>query len=149
MNTSKRELTKNRFAWLDQVLADHGLPASAFKVAYFIAGKFNAEMNGIAWPSCETIAAAIGMSKGTAHDMVGRLQARGHLGLDPGRQGRGHSNRYHMILKGQQADLFESDATGGKGQPADRKGQRAERKGQPAEQNSSTKSSKNSLARLP
>ena len=88
------ELKRQRFAWLDQILVDPELPASAFKVAYRIGQGFNdRDRNGEAYESCKTSATAIGMSEKTVIEMVRRLHARGHLRIEWGQQGRGHSEQ--------------------------------------------------------
>jgi hypothetical protein len=94
------ELKRQRFAWLDQVLIDRELPASAFKVAYRIGDGFNdVQHDGKAWESCKEIGNAIAMSEKTVITMVRRLHARGHLRVEWGQQGRGHPNNYWMIIK--------------------------------------------------
>jgi hypothetical protein len=56
------EFKRQRFLWLDQVLVDPELPASAFKVAYRISDGFNdVQHDGKAWESCKSIADAIGI----------------------------------------------------------------------------------------
>ena len=122
------ELMRQRFLWLDQVLIDPELPASAFKIAYRIGDGFNdVQHDGRAWESSKKIGIAIGMSEPTVIAMVRRLHARGHLRIDPGQQGRGHSNSYWLILKPQPADVSDEI-----------KPQPAERKPQPADMNQDT-----------
>ncbi len=102
------------------------------------------------------------MSKATVIGMVAKLKTLGHLAVEhgtAGQPGRGHSNRYRMILKGAQVLLFDQERVtpaysleivkgqpidpleSGKGQPVDplfvQKGQPAKQKGQPADQNHS------------
>jgi len=129
---SSDSFTRDLFAWLNQVNGDATLPGSALKVALKISQHINRE-SGDAWPSTENIGKGIAMSKATVLEMVARLKANGHLAIEPGCQGRGHSNRYRLILKAQPADLLDT----GKVQPADlsehRKGQPTEIKGQPAD----------------
>jgi hypothetical protein len=110
------EFKRQRFLWLDQVLIDPELPASAFKVAYRISDGFNDQQSdGRAWESCESIAAATGMSKTHVIRMVKCLHASGHLRVEWGQQGRGHPNQYWLILKGASTHLSDEI----KGQPAD------------------------------
>jgi hypothetical protein len=105
------------FAWLNQVKADGALPASAFKVAFELGQWINGDAfvkDGalIAWPSLETIGAAISMSERTARDMVKRLEARGHLAIKVG-HGPGHPSRYTFFQKNRQsAAAFPSEETG-------------------------------------
>jgi hypothetical protein len=99
--------TRRVFVWLDQVALDKNLPASAFKVAYVIAQHLNEE-SGEAFPGSDRIASNIAMSQATVIAMVRQLQKNGHLGVDPGCAGRGHSNRYRMIVKPQLAEVLEA-----------------------------------------
>jgi hypothetical protein len=102
-----KEFNRSRFIWLDQVMADHTLPPSVFKVAYYLNQRFNEGEGGAAWPSFHTIANVVGLSKSVVHAAVRQLQENGHLAIEAGRQGRGHSNRYLMVVKVRQADLLE------------------------------------------
>lgn len=105
------------FAWLNQVKEDGSEPASAFKVAFELGQWINGDAFAkdgtlIAWPSLETIAAAIGMSERTARDMVKRLEARGHLAIKVG-HGPGHPSRYTFLQKNRQPTAsFPSEETG-------------------------------------
>jgi hypothetical protein len=119
---SSKAFSRKVFSWLHQVNGDDKLPASAVKVAVRLSPGFNEDKGGMAWPGLQTIADDIGKCKSTVLEMVRCLEARGHLRVKWGQQGKGHSNRYWMILKGQQADLFETP-----------KGQVSEPKGQPAD----------------
>ena len=100
------EYTKDRFVWLDQVIADPELPASASKVAYVIATSLWRQKGTVtlvtpqitasdhvreAWIGTREIADKIGMSRFTVMTMVRRLEERGHLEVDPGKQVRGHA----------------------------------------------------------
>src|SRR5215471_18991619 len=102
-----KQFTAKIFRWLHQVNADLGLPLSAAKVAIRLSGDFNEAQGGMAWPSCKTIADTIGKCEATVINVVRALQARGHLRVEWGKQGRGHSNQYWMIENAQQADLFD------------------------------------------
>lgn len=131
---------RNKWRWLDQVVVDDDLPPSAFKVAYVIANHIN-RGSGDAWPSTSRIAKCIGMSKGTVVEMARRLENHGHIAVERGSQGRGHSHHYRMNLKpqptdqlqvrkAQSADLYVRRAKGQfratKGQASDLKGQHAD-----------------------
>jgi hypothetical protein len=100
---SARQFTADLFAWLDQVALDRDLPSSAFKVAYVIGEHIN-RVSGEAWPASRTIAKACALSQPTVIELVPKLVANGHLALEPGRAGRGHSHRYQMVLKDRRAD---------------------------------------------
>ena len=116
------EYTKDRFVWLDQVIADPELPASASKVAYVIATSLWRQKGTVtlvtpqvtasdhvreAWIGTREIADKIGMSRFTVMTMVRRLEERGHLEVDPGKQGRGHANHYRLVRKGAPANILE------------------------------------------
>ena len=143
------------FIWLNQVNRDPQLPASAFKVAFEIVQHVH-KGTDTAWPGTDKIAINIAMSKATAIDMVRRLAQRGHVDIELGRKGSGHSNRYRLVFKpqGEQLETRKvrkrtrkgqpasgKDQSGdlseetGKGHPSDAKGQPAEIKGQPADMN--------------
>jgi hypothetical protein len=104
---SAREFTRELFQWLDQVAIDPDLPASAFKVAYVIGEHVNRQ-TGQAWPASRTIAKAAALAQPTVIELVPKLVANGHLALEPGRAGRGHSHRYSLIIKDQPADHLRS-----------------------------------------
>lgn len=97
--SSRRLDTRKLFLWLDQVRSDPELSPSAFKVAYEIGQHFNSRHGGAAWPSSQTIATNIGVGKATVIRVVRQLRERGHLKIDPGKAGRGYSNKYFLILK--------------------------------------------------
>jgi len=46
----------------------------------------------MAWSACKTMADDIGTSKATVINAVRAMQARGHLRVEWGKPGRGHSN---------------------------------------------------------
>jgi DNA-binding MarR family transcriptional regulator len=128
---SKRDqYTKDRLDWIDQVMADRDLPASASKVGYVIATSLWRTKGTVtlvtpeitasdqvreAWIGTRDIADKIGMSRFTVMKMVDRLEAQGHLEVDRGTQGRGHSNHYRLVRKGAQANLLERKQTKLKG----------------------------------
>src|SRR4029078_7818009 len=104
---SAKQHARDLFAWLDQIALDNDLPSSAFKVAYVIGQHINRQ-TGEAFPGSDRIAARIAMSQATVIEMVRKLDANGHPGVDQGRAGRGHANRYRMILKPQPAEVSGS-----------------------------------------
>ena len=107
------ELRRQRFWWLNhQVLPDPELPASAKLVLYRISEGFNDQQSdGRSWEGYKSIADAIGMSEPTVVAMVHRAEALGHIRVEWGQKGSGHSNQYWMIIKPQPAEW--------KPQPAD------------------------------
>ena len=148
-----KAFTAKVFRWLHQVNADAKLPLSAMKVAVRLSSDFNEGKGGMAWPSCSTIADAIGVCEATVINVVRALQARGHLRIKWGKPGRGHSNQYWMDEKARQTDLFDdkkpqpaevlepvlepnktSNSGPGKPQSAIRKPQTTRRKPQPVEE---------------
>jgi hypothetical protein len=102
-----RENTRRIFVFLNQVKADPELTPSAFLVAFEITQRlWGADHE--AWPGCRTMAKAIGMSEATVIAMVRRLEGRGHLAIESGHAGRGHSHRYRIIIKPQPAEHLEA-----------------------------------------
>src|SRR5262245_51647470 len=74
-----KQFSKDRFVWLEQVLADPDLPDSAFKVAYSLASKyFNEQRDGMAWAGLHTIAAAVRLNKSNVLRNIRRLAKNGH-----------------------------------------------------------------------
>ncbi|HET6908883.1 MAG TPA: helix-turn-helix domain-containing protein [Mycobacteriales bacterium] len=58
-----------------------------------------ADDDGYAYPSFRTLAAKARIDKGTVPDVVRRLERSGHLLVNrPERQGRGHYNRYIVVM---------------------------------------------------
>jgi hypothetical protein len=105
--SNSKAFDRRRFVWLDQVIQDTELPASAFKVAYRLGQMFNEEHEGESWESCFTISKATALSEATVIMMVRRLHERGHLDVTWGKQGRGHPNRYRMVLKPENPKVLE------------------------------------------
>jgi biotin operon repressor len=68
-----------------------------------------------AWIGTREIADKIGMSRFTVMKMVCRLKERGHLEVDLGTPGRGHSNHYRLVGKGAPANPLERKNTKSKG----------------------------------
>jgi hypothetical protein len=115
---SKR-FTAQIFRWLNQVNADGELPATALKVCVELTGCFREAKKGMAWPGLQSIADTIGKSKATVLTAIRILEQRGHLKVQYGRPGAGHSNRYWLIEKGQPANLSaRPKKVRKKGQPA-------------------------------
>jgi hypothetical protein len=127
------EYTKDRFHWIDQVVADPKLPASASKVAYVIATSLWRNKGTVtlvtpeitasdnvreAWIGTRDIADKIAMSRFTVMDMVDRLEERGHLQVDRGKRGRGHANHYRLVRKGAHTSLLKGERYKRKGASA-------------------------------
>jgi len=102
--TQAKIFTKQVFTWLRQIKNDHELPPSAALCALQLTEHLNRRHGGAAWASCEHVANAIGMSKATVVTLLHLFERRGHLKVEWGKPGRGHSNQYWMILKGQSAE---------------------------------------------
>jgi hypothetical protein len=114
-----KNFTAQIFRWLNQVNADAELPATALKVCVELTGCFREAKKGMAWPGLQSIADTIGKSKATVLTAVRILEQRGHLKVQCGRPGAGHSNHYWMIEKGQPANLSaRPKKVRKKGQPA-------------------------------
>lgn len=72
------DFTREHFRWLLQVSADKDVPATGFKLAFHFGQHFNRE-TGDAWPSQETLAAAVGVSARSVRTLTDQLVALGHL----------------------------------------------------------------------
>ena len=102
-----KAFTATVFRWLHQVNADTKLPASAAKVAIRLSPDFNEQRGGMAWSAFKTMADDIGLSERAVIRDIRALEARGHLRVKWGKQGRGHSSQYWMLER--QPDLFEDE----------------------------------------
>jgi hypothetical protein len=89
--------TRDRFAWLDQVLADRVIPDPAFRVAYALSSFVNRK-SGAAWPSHATLAQKTGLGESTVRRHLVTLHSAGHLAVELHR-GRNGTNRYRPIIR--------------------------------------------------
>jgi hypothetical protein len=96
---SSKQFTRQAILWTDQVNEDYDLPLGGIKIATYLRRCFNEDHGGVAWPSAKTIGDHIGLSERTVIRVLRKLEERGHLRIDWGKQGRGHSSQYWMILK--------------------------------------------------
>jgi hypothetical protein len=101
---------KDVFGFLNEVCADSEINGAAMKVAYAITQFINWE-TGVAFPSLETLAEKTGLYPYSVRRAVKILVERGHIGFEPGKQGRGHPNRYWLLKR---------DETGEEKKAADR-----------------------------
>lgn len=113
---------REKFLWLEQVHADPELTPLAFRLAYVLANLVN-EREGFAWPSIAHLAAKCRVTENGVKKVIRRLTERGHLFVEF-ETGRGKTNRYRWIVKGDKArggvgDPDESQETSGR-----QKGQR-------------------------
>jgi len=106
--------TRDKFAWLDQVLADDNLPATAFKLAYVIGQHINRQ-SGRAWPSQKRLGEATGLTARTVRSLTEQLQKAGHLEVELHR-GRNHTNVYRLPKNRKPASGLHDD--GGVGDAA-------------------------------
>jgi hypothetical protein len=84
--------------WLLQVARDATLKRNAVKVAIYIAIRLNSKSRE-AFPSPETIAKDIGLSRATVFKMLGQLETAGHLEIVHGTRVR--PTRYRVIIAGE------------------------------------------------
>lgn len=118
---------------MHQVKADTAIPAGTFKVAFQLTAYWFWD-NPIAYRSCQTVAEAVGVSEATVIRALHLLHDRGHLNVQWGTQGRGHPNRYSMILKPAPVQVLKD----GKPAPAQvRKPASVSRKPAPVQENPS------------
>jgi hypothetical protein len=99
---SSKEFTAKTFRWLYQVNWDADLLPVDVKVAVQLTCHFNEDdADGRAFPGCKHMGSKIGLSERTVDRSVRRLHKHGHLHVVWGAPGRGHSNQYWMVLKGE------------------------------------------------
>jgi Helix-turn-helix domain len=91
-----KTFTKQKFAFLGRLAADRELPPRAAAIGIVLVEHFNHKHGGAAWPSCRTIAAAIGADKATVLRTLRAMEKRGHLRVEWGSQGSGHVSKYWM-----------------------------------------------------
>ena len=87
--------TKDRLAWLDQLVLYQNVSARSFLLAYCLSGYVNRKTRD-AWPSLDTLAKSLGANERTIRRWMEELTALGYLGKTRG--GNGHSNRYRMLF---------------------------------------------------
>jgi biotin operon repressor len=114
-----RNRTRTLFDWLNRVKADPELMPVAFMVAFEIGQHFSSKRGGAAWPSSFTISKNIGIGKTSVIRAVQQLRERGHLSVEQGRAGRGHSNQYRMSKPGRKPESAQVLRPSRKGPPAD------------------------------
>jgi hypothetical protein len=95
-----KNLIALRNEWLKSIAADTRLKVTAVRVAIVIALEYLNRKTGTAWPSYETLAAAIGTNhKKTAVRAVDDLVKAGYLAVTiRGKMGRGKSNNYAPVF---------------------------------------------------
>jgi hypothetical protein len=81
--------------WTFQVLTDHRLTRKAVSVSIFLRNNFDMRV-GFSSPSFRAIAAATGLSRGSAERAVRALIATGHLTIISGGGGPANSNIYRL-----------------------------------------------------
>jgi hypothetical protein len=95
-----KQFTRQVISWLHQVNRDKRLRAIDLCVAVELTRYFNEQDHeGRAWPSCKTLGDPIDLHEVTVLRSVRRLEVNGHLRVVWGRQGRGQTNQYWMVLK--------------------------------------------------
>ena len=99
---------RQKFTWLGWVkdfIKAHELPPSAYLYASHTSDKFNEERGGVAWEGCGETAKAIGMNKSSVLRLQHRFVELGLFDVEWGKQGKGHSTRCWMALKGARVHL--------------------------------------------
>jgi biotin operon repressor len=96
-NASGTAFVRDMFQWLRQVAADQGLPPLSARVAIVVSQYINRK-TGTAWPTQETLANRLGVSRRAINRNIKALAARGHLNVTATR-GRHKPNIYRLALK--------------------------------------------------
>ncbi len=102
--------TARKFAWLEAVARDASLRASASRLAIVLSAFFNRE-SGDAWPSMDTLADLLGMTRRGVQKLIEALVEAGFLDRDIG-GGRKSTNVYALLFPGekQRTDVHGFDA---------------------------------------
>jgi hypothetical protein len=110
---SSKAFTKKVFDWLHQVNRDERVNLKIdVAVCLELTDYFNEDdKDGRAWPSCKTIGDAINVHEVSVLRSMRRLEATGHLYVVWGKQGKGHTNQYWMILKPAPTQLIKPAPT--------------------------------------
>lgn len=87
--------TRDLFVWLGQTADDPRLTPAAFKLAWII-GQYINRQTGEAWPSQQTLAKRLCMTKRAIRTLTRALRETGHLETN---DGRGTGLRYRPILQ--------------------------------------------------
>ncbi|MEJ6783760.1 helix-turn-helix domain-containing protein [Aminobacter sp. Piv2-1] len=115
---AKRDFTRRKFEWLDQVAVDADLPPAATRVAIIIANRYVNVGSAEAWPAVETLAKLLEIkSANTVRTALRAMEDRKHMLIDWSAGGKGQTNRYTPIiadakhfkdLKGSELDTLQS-----------------------------------------
>ena len=120
---STKQFTAQTFAWLRWLKGDRDPMALAVGVQ--LTEHFNEKEGGCAWAGCGYMANELGVAESTVIRAVHRMHARGRLRVEWGKQGRGHPNRYWMIVKPAPSQVSDTGKpapeSAGKPAPAPRK----------------------------
>jgi hypothetical protein len=90
------KFTAEKFRWLEQLACDNRLPPLAARLAILLSAYFNLDYDGAAWPSQETLATKLGVTREWVGKTLGALVAFGYL--EATRRGRNHTNLYRMAV---------------------------------------------------
>ena len=93
------------FAWLRLLNGDRDPMALA--VGVILLDHFNPKEGGQARPGCASMAAKLGVAESTVIRAIRRMVERGRLNVIWGSPGRGHPNRYWMVVKPAPAQVSE------------------------------------------
>jgi biotin operon repressor len=90
------EYTRDRFAWLDSVAADHRkVGALAARVGYWISHHVSRK-EGCAWPSQPLLGRLVGVTERAVRNAIKELEEAGHIRVAAPNK-KGGSNRYFLI----------------------------------------------------
>jgi Helix-turn-helix domain len=98
----------DRFGWIQSVLRDRKLPASARCLAVILSDFVNSR-TGIAYPTQAKLAQAMGVSVRSVMRLMPLIAARGHIEIVRLGDGRGKASEYRLARKGVSGDGLSRD----------------------------------------
>lgn len=92
-----RDWSRDRFDWMQQIIADPARSGTAKLIAAILATRFANAETGEAYPSKATLAAAVGRSERMVQIAIREMENAGWLAVSRGR-GRGRSSTYSLAF---------------------------------------------------
>jgi len=97
---SAKDLTRAKFAWLNQLARDNRLPGAAMRVGVVLIDQYLNSASIQAWPGIEKIAADVNISASSVRRAVHGLEKCGHVRVEWTAGGKGKTNIYRPLIDG-------------------------------------------------